>query len=799
MAMDKYEFNLKVDQMRKQYDLHDYQTAMKIADGIDWRRVTNVNLLSLVSDIYEKNGELEEAKEILLLAMESASNARHIVFRLTELAIRTGNMEEADAFCAEFEDLAHDDPRKYLLQYKILSAKGAAPEQKIIPLERYTATEIDEQWMYELAEQYLEAGQTAKCVAMCDRIMLFFGTGEYVQKAAELKADGAGAALSAYQQDLINNREKAEEKLRITEEKCRQAAEVPEVPAEAPAAVAPAAVAAEAAPDAAAGISTTPAAEAAAPAFTTAPAAAAPAPETVAPAVPAAAPAAPVPETVIPAAAAAVPAAAAASAPAPAPVPAPAKTAAPALQTEFAEEYVPAYIPFEPLDEGAKPPIQDALDAQIAEHMKSLEARRAAIILKAQEAEAARAMEDAKAEDAAREAARAEEAARAAEAARAEEAARAAAEAARAEEAARAAANPPIDDITRVLPSLQQAKAAQAAEEEIGGTKVLPDIRVVRKEAAEKAAAEAAAAEEKAAEAAAQEPRTPGSYSAFVEGKTPEEGLEAAKRIMVEMRRVTGTKNPAAKIHAGKLNEKGVDKLAAKLSSGDIIIEDAGDLSAESAAGLVRILKADNGQHTMLLVDNPLQLSRLAGQSPELAELLHAAKAAPSNAAKAPAVSAPAPAVRPAAAPAPQTPARPAPAVRPVQTAAEPVRPASPAPAPAVSAVKPAQAGEKRLTPAEIAYTQEELGIDEFAHYASDYAKKIDCVITGKSMLALYERIEIMQEDGVLLTRQNAEALIEEAADKAEKPPLLKKIGGIFSRKYDKEGMLILKEEDFIS
>ena len=321
----------------------------------------------------------------------------------------------------------------------------------------------------------------------------------------------------------------------------------------------------------------------------------------------------------------------------------------------------------------------------------------------------------------------------------------------------------------------------------------------MRKEAAEKAAAEAAAAEEKAAEAAAQEPRTPGSYSAFVEGKTPEEGLEAAKRIMVEMRRVTGTKNPAAKIHAGKLNEKGVDNLAAKLSSGDIIIEDAGDLSAESAAGLVRILRADNGQHTMLLVDNPLQLSRLAGQSPELAELLHAAKAAPSNAAKAPAVSAPAPAVRPAAAPAPQTPARPAPAVRPVQTAAEPVRPASPAPAPAVSAVKPAQAGEKRLTPAEIAYTQEELGIDEFAHYASDYAKKIDCVITGKSMLALYERIEIMQEDGVLLTRQNAEALIEEAADKAEKPPLLKKIGGIFSRKYDKEGMLILKEEDFIS
>ena len=907
MAMDKYEFNLKVDQMRKQYDLHDYQTAMKIADNIDWRRVTNVNLLSLVSDIYEKNGELEEAKEILLLAMESASNAKHIVFKLTELALRTGNMEEAEAFSAEFEDLAHDDPRKYLLQYKILTAKGAAPEQKIIPLERYTATEIDEEWMYELAEQYYEAGNTAKCVALCDRIMLFFGTGEYVDKAAKLKSERAGAALSAYQQELITNRGMVEEQLRITEEKCRQAAEVPapEPPAEenpedagsvtfpAPEETAPAEppVSAErpAAPEAApaAPAYTAPAAPAA-PAYT-APAAAAPA--YTAPAAPAApaytAPAAPAaPAYTAPAA----PAAPAYTAPAAAPA-APAYTApapaapAPALRTEFAEDYVPSFVPFEPLDEGAKPAIQDVMDAQIAEHMKSLEARRAAIILKAQEAEAARAAEDARAEEEARaaaeaakaeeearaaaEAARAEEAARAAaeaakaeeearaaaEAARAEEAARAAAEAARAEEAARAAAEaanakkaarkaeaekveeavaaseaaraeetalamaeaaraekaaaaaaaaaeaaeaatpaqPPIDDITRVLPSISAAKTEQA--EEIGGTKVLPDIRVVRKEAA-KAAAQAAA--EVPAEP---ENRTPGSYSAFVEGKTPEEGLEAAKRIMIEMRKVTGTRNSAAKIHAGKLNEKGVDRLAAKLSSGDIIIEDAGDLSAESAAGLVKILKADGEKHTMLLVDNPLQLSRLAEQAPELAELLHAApKAAPSNAGKAPKAvktEAPAPA-RPAVSAAAPAGAQAAPqsAVRPVKPAGTPVRPA-PAVAPAV---KPAPAApEKRLTPAEIAYTQEELGIDEFAHYASDYAKKIDCVITGKSMLALYERIEIMQEDGVLLTRQNAEALIEEAADKAEKPPLLKKIGGLFSRKYDKEGMLILKEEDFIS
>lgn len=93
---------------------------------------------------------------------------------------------------------------------------------------------------------------------------------------------------------------------------------------------------------------------------------------------------------------------------------------------------------------------------------------------------------------------------------------------------------------------------------------------------------------------------------------------------------------------------------------------------------------------------------------------------------------------------------------------------------------------------------QEEMDIDEFVQYACDYASGIDCSISGKSMLALYERVEMMDEDGVPLTKANAEDLIEEAADRAEKPGLLKRITGAFSSKYDKEGLLILKEEHFI-
>ena len=93
---------------------------------------------------------------------------------------------------------------------------------------------------------------------------------------------------------------------------------------------------------------------------------------------------------------------------------------------------------------------------------------------------------------------------------------------------------------------------------------------------------------------------------------------------------------------------------------------------------------------------------------------------------------------------------------------------------------------------------EEEMDIDEFAQYACKYAADIDCSITGKSMLALYERIEIMEEEGIPLTKRNAEDLIEEAADKADKPSLGKRIANLFSSKYDKNGLLILKEEHFI-
>ena len=214
--MDKYEFNIKVEQIKKLVNKGDFETAMKIADTIDWRRVRSTSLLTMISQIYEKNAEYQDAKDILLLAYERAPLGKGLLYKLTDLALRENNIQEADAYYREFCELSGDDPRQYLLRFLILEAKDAPLEQQINSLERYCQEELDEKWLYHLAELYHQANQADDCVRICDKIMLMFGLGKYVDKAMELKLQYA--PLTKYQMDLVENREKYEEKLRAVEE-----------------------------------------------------------------------------------------------------------------------------------------------------------------------------------------------------------------------------------------------------------------------------------------------------------------------------------------------------------------------------------------------------------------------------------------------------------------------------------------------------------------------------------------------------------------------------------------------------
>ena len=1056
--MDKHELNVKVEQMRKQAGLGDYQTAMKIADKIDWRRVSNVSLLTQVSEIYEKNEKYREAKDILLLAVERTPMGRGLLFKLTQLALKVGSIDEAEECFEEFQKLAPQDSRQKLLRYQILKAKGAQPQQLIPPLEEYVNEEISEEWMYELAELYHKAGMRDACLDLCDRITILFGSGEWVQKALRLKAEGEGEPLNEYQQSIAGEiyyqpasapRQNAvRETAPVTPAFSLSVPVIPEFSLQPQEAVPPVMTAPETVPPFTATPETVPpltAAPVAAPQYTES----VPYGNTAVREAAVPQPAVAMPQYVGGVAAGIAPQPMAAqivpetpAAPNPAPVPTQALTEQYAAAQEDRYRNVPTFQTATAATTGVpswteavqpqEAPAQNDIDAEIDAHLRRLEeeklGRRAAATVSQpqsaapmqvatesmQTAAAAetgsvptldsaavterapiadpRTVEQRYREESSRPsreyvvsteqraadsefpgteqlmvdrlryeeesaAARARAAARAGEIEeelrsreakldetkvlpklpgqeRREQLAREEAELRRLEQdkeaeliqkpAGKTEETAAVDEETPVKASesaetatavkeapvkaaeIAAAPAKQVAEQVDAKTaEETAEAAAGKPETAVNAVAEAAATEENAAtpateravspakeplaeEAAAAEPRpkqpkllrTPGSFNALIEGRTPEEGLQGAVERLKEAQAVTGFKRPAAKVKAERLNVYGVRNSAEKTAGRDLIIEEAGDLSDVSLSELIQLIAADGGMRTVLLIDNPLQLTRLRASHPEVEKVFHTAdkredvkayfaaeakyreaearrqeevtksaleakearrkeeearrreeealaaaaakEAAERERAEAEKKAAEAEreklakarennvaqAVGAAAAPAASVVKEETVQVRtaPQRQAETGERPEAPGATQATEAAQAAtrqarthaeelaklEADKKRL------YENEPMTKDAFANYAAVYARNIDCVITGKSMNALYERIELLQADNVKLTRKNAETLIEEAADRAEKPPLSRRLGGLFSKRYNKDGLLILKEEDFL-
>lgn len=881
--MDKYEFNIKVEQIKKMVNKGDYETAMKIADTIDWRRVRNVNILSMVATIYEKNGEYQEAKDILLLAFERAPIGKRLLFKLAELAIKEGSIREAEDYYREFCDLAPDDPRQYILRYMILGAKGAPVEQLIHTLEQYCGIELDEKWLYELAELYAEAGMGDLCIMACDKIMLMFGLGKYVEKAMELKIQFA--PLTTYQMDLVENRDKYEAKLRAVEKEYRMGKPAGgyedisrdgQVPYEA----------GTDRPSHDAGSREA--------AFTREPGYEEEYEEE------------------------------------------PSYSREVVYTREPGYEEGPEYDPEAGYDEDAAF-IGGAGEAGYAEDRDYEGYAGEAVYAEDQEyaggtGYAPQEGYGAEAGYAAREGYGAE-AGYAAQERYGAEAGYAAregygAEAGYAEDDEEEAGvyddygpddgeNPPVHDQVTIEPEeavtghqewmpeedpdAMTDKALKARmheaevqanlamemsrisdqgfrrEVEMAQTRVLSDTRDISKSPVRQA------------------------HHLMIEAATPQQGLEQAIESLKKIHKETGAKNQAAKITGEKINGKGVFNISDKLTGKDLIIEGAGDMTESILQELNQLMARDETGMNVVLIDTAERLAGLHRIYPGLAKRFEyigtstphkedgyeASKEdkRPVRQVQVKRQDNPQPAVR--------TMGRPHPAQEETKTAVQEQQPRQqtaqemikperrpeqqkpvakmqlpqpdpvqkinaadsdkvnetvPAslkkdetgpvsikknrtvptsakdetgpvsikknrtvPASAKDETGPVSIKKNQAVPASVKKVpepeipeeeeipdDEEMDIDEFAKYACGYAGDIDCSISGKSMLALYERIEIMEEDGIPLTRVNAEDLIEEAADKAENPSFFKRLTGIFSSKYDKDGLLILKEEHFI-
>lgn len=1011
--MDKYEFNIKVEQIKKLVGKSDYETAMKIADTIDWRRVRNTNLLSMVAMVYEKNEDYEEAREILLLAFERAPIGKRLLYKLAELALKEGNIDEAEAYYREFSDLAGDDPRQQLLRYLILKAKGAPAQQLIHSLESYTSQEIDEKWLYELAELYSIAGMADRCVETCDKIMLMFGLGKYVDKAMELKIQYA--PLTTYQMDLVENRDKYEAKLRAVEQEYglgggqmnvpeqdeeyyddgnpgmgmpeepyygdlqarMQEAEVQEGLAREMSRMSYEEPPAEQRPrrhdntrvlddirrinrpvmrDSEYDGASMAAGETAAAGTAYAGGAFAGAADGMAGAAYGAA------DAVVHMAGNAERLASAMPRPRGMmrmPEMADELPAEPVIEEDYTygntgygeSSYGESSYGDGSYEDGSYE------DGSYGDTSYGGEAYGGDTYGKPGYGENSYG-EPAYGENAYGEAAYGENAYREpgygehaygdashgqstyGETAYGENTYGDSAYGENKHESAAYGDNSYGEEAYGENASDEPAYGHTAYGDTGYGDEVTGESVSGESVSNESDSGETAYSDSADGELTGDDPETSydeseGDNSAYIQGdseystpedhtanvtvlnkrrteddvleiedledeeeeppvlnhlmieaRTPEKGLKIAVEALKQIHNESGIKNPVAKITGEKLSKRGVLASASKLAGKDLVIEEAGDLTSEALEELYELMNHDNSGMIVVLIDNPKQMENLHRNHPRLASKFECIgsgegyepgeeytqtispvqepRPAARNEEPAKRAAAPKAAVRPLYPERNDTPVRrqPAPPVQEVipEPRRQPVYADEPYEENSYDQdIRDAQSYEtdsyeeevyddfpneeaapkkkkglfrnrkkpvyEEMEPEEsydenddyyveedgdgeetMSYRNddgpgshgEEMDIDEFAQYACRYANEIDCSITGKSMLALYERIEIMEEDGVALTRENAEGLIEEAADRAEKPSFGKRVKGIFSSKYDKDGLLILKEEHFI-
>ena len=212
--LDKEEFRIKLEEINNLVEKKDYKGAMEVVDSIDWRRVKNVRTLCVVGEIYAANKRYNDSREIFLLAYHKAPIGKNILYRLIEISLKMGDIEEAMEYFDEFKEIAPNDNTRYVLKYKILRAKKASLNEQIAVLEEYKEKEFTEKWTYELAKLYYKAGNKEKCLEICDELILWFNEGTYVMKALDLKMRMGlltGAEKEKYEKQFIPKLLKPEE------------------------------------------------------------------------------------------------------------------------------------------------------------------------------------------------------------------------------------------------------------------------------------------------------------------------------------------------------------------------------------------------------------------------------------------------------------------------------------------------------------------------------------------------------------------------------------------------------------
>ncbi len=180
--MRQYELAIRIAQVHHLVGERKYKKALAVIQTLDMRQVRSLSDLKVFAEVYIKTEQYEAAKATYL-RIYRRSHTRRVLYRLIYLSIRTNALEDAEAYYREFVRMNPNVRDSLILRYRIDKASGAPIGQLIDILQELKQEEYIEEWAYELAKLYHRAGRREECREECEDILLWFGTGEIVERA----------------------------------------------------------------------------------------------------------------------------------------------------------------------------------------------------------------------------------------------------------------------------------------------------------------------------------------------------------------------------------------------------------------------------------------------------------------------------------------------------------------------------------------------------------------------------------------------------------------------------------------
>ena len=188
MALFGFGNKKKFEKLKKCLEEENYDGAVMVADQISIHKTKNISELNMLGKAYKKHEDFLLAREFFERSYRKRCS-RTVLMDLMDCCLEIKDLESTESYFNEYQRLVPEDKvTQYKYRYEIEKRKGRERHLLIMILEELKAIEYVEEYAYELALQYHKVGRKQDCINECNDIILWFGTGESVERARILLA-----------------------------------------------------------------------------------------------------------------------------------------------------------------------------------------------------------------------------------------------------------------------------------------------------------------------------------------------------------------------------------------------------------------------------------------------------------------------------------------------------------------------------------------------------------------------------------------------------------------------------------